>query len=114
MKPTEKAERNPFLTISKTLGVEIAGILKIGEPVEGEVAWQVRDILVKAYDYEILFEDEEVNEVECYSLAILLEPRYLFYLIKAGDRSLAYLKEYDEKEWQSAREILEENIIKCS
>ncbi|MGB9827675.1 hypothetical protein IMZ38_03285 [Thermosphaera chiliense] len=105
--------RDPFLTISSKIGVEEASILRLGEPVEGEVAWKIRDLLVRKHDYQVLYENEEVEEDECYSFAILIESRYLFYLIKTNDKSVAYLKEYVEKEWERIENILEDNVTRC-
>ncbi|WP_448579093.1 hypothetical protein [Thermosphaera sp.] len=105
--------RDPFLTISSEIGVEEASVLRFGEPVEGELAWRIRDLLVSRHDYQVLFENEEVDENECYSFAILIESRYLFYLIKTNDKSIAYLREYDEREWEKIENTLENNVSYC-
>jgi hypothetical protein len=102
--------KDPFLTISSEIGIEEASVLRLGEPVEGETAWRIRDLLVRKHDHQVLFENEEVNGDECHSFAILIESRYIFYLIKTNDKSLAYLREFDEKEWEKIRVLLENNV----
>jgi len=105
--------KDPFLTISSEIGIEEASVLRLGEPVKGEIAWRIRDLLVGKHDYQVLFENEEVNGGECYSFAILIESRYVFYLIKTNDKSLAYLREFDEKEWEKIQSLLENNVSLC-
>lgn len=80
--------KSPYILIAERLGYEVAEKLMLGEPVIGEVAWEVKEVITSSLDYDIVYEDEEVGEgSECYAIVALIEGGYALSLIKVGERS---------------------------
>ncbi|NAZ27663.1 MAG: hypothetical protein GU348_05925 [Thermogladius sp.] len=83
---------NLFSEIARVIGVEKASALELGEAVEGEDAWLLLDYIIENKDTRVLDEDESVDGVDCYHVAILVEGSYLFYLVEESGVSRCVLR----------------------
>lgn len=109
------SSKDPYLLLAEKLGYEIAEKLMLGEPVTGELAWEVKDIVMSSFDYYIAYEDEELSgESECYAVVALIEGGYALSLIKIGEHSQCKLAKLENSE--EAEELIkraEKELSRC-
>ena len=76
-------------TIGKKYGSNLADKLLRGEPIHGVIAWELYEFLRKRG--RIVYEDEEVDERECYVVFLEINSQAYYVLFKNNNKTTAYL-----------------------
>ncbi len=80
-----------FTIVSEQIDSKVADRLKRGEYIKGSIAWRVYD-LFRRYGAKIVYEDEEVDDVECYIVILNTGIGDNYYtLLKIGGKTWGYL-----------------------
>jgi len=104
---------NIFVEIALEIGVEVADKLESGEVVEGSTAWRILD-LVMSRGGIVVYEDEEVGDsVECYAVAVEINRRHVFYLLKTGERSVCWVTSNQRSEVLKNIGSMEKALARC-
>jgi len=75
--------------LGEEFGIELASRLARGESVEGVLAWRILEYLKKWG--RVVYEDEEVDERECYIVVVAVSGLAVYALVKSGGVTRAYL-----------------------
>jgi len=73
----------------REFGSTVVDELTRGRPVKGVIAWRIFDFLLKFGG--LVYEDEEINERECYVAIINVRNAALYAIVKSGEITRAYL-----------------------
>ncbi len=99
--------------IVREFGAEKSSTLFSGEPLENEDAWRLLE-LVKQYEYETLYEDEECEMPDCYIIVMRILDNFVFVLSKERNRSKAYLLEIvSPRDYDIAIRLAREEFNSC-
>jgi len=81
--------KNIIDLVRRLLGSEAVEAVLRGEPVRDSDAWLILDHILRE-KHRVLYEDEEVNEHECYIIVVELPRRILYILLKINSKSYGY------------------------
>ncbi len=91
--------------LEKEFGHGIVDRLRRGEPITGAKAWGLYEYL-RGIGGRIIYEDEEVDDRECYIVFMKLIDNLFFALVKNGNKTKAYILEHlSEKQVEKILDI---------
>ncbi len=94
-----------FNKLEKEFGHSTVDKLKRGEPITGAKAWSLYEYL-RRMGGKIVYEDEEVDDRECYIVFMRLSDNLFFTLVKNGNKTKAYILEHlSEKQVEKILDI---------
>lgn len=80
-----------FVILKELVGEKNSRELIRGKPLSGNRAWIVLDKLLSKRRSSVLYEDEEINDNECYVIVVRVFGDYVYVLSKFNNRSRGYL-----------------------
>lgn len=86
-----------FNGLKKKFGKRVIEKLRSGEPVTGVKAWQIYEYL-RQHGARIIYEDEEINDRECYIVFMRINKEQYYMLVKNRDKTKAYITDKLDKE----------------